>query len=112
MEKQTISYSNFEALDIRVGKIIEVTEAATRKPTYRIMVDFGNDIGTKMSCGAYRNYRKEELVGKLVAAVINFEPKQMGPEKSEVLILGVNNEKNETIYLTTQANVPLGAKVF
>ncbi|HEY4498914.1 MAG TPA: protein secretion chaperonin CsaA [Candidatus Paceibacterota bacterium] len=105
-------FKNFEALDIRVGKIVNVEDAQTKKPTYRITVDFGPEIGTKVSCGAYRNYSKEELIGKRVVAVTNLGTKQMGPEKSEVLILGVPNEKGETIYLTPQSDVPLGVKVF
>src|SRR3989338_7070080 len=100
-------FKNFEALDIRVGKIVNVEDAQTKKPTYRITVDFGPEIGTKVSCGAYRNYSKEELIGKRVVAVTNLGTKQMGPEKSEVLILGVPNEKGETIYLTPQSNFPL-----
>ncbi len=105
-------FKNFEALDIRVGKIVNVEDARTKKPTYRITVDFGLEIGTKISCGAYRNYSKESLIGKLVVAVVNFGTKQMGPEKSEVLILGIPNEKGETIYLTSESDVSLGVEVF
>lgn len=81
-------------------------------PTYRITVDFGSEIGTKVSCGAYRNYSKEALTGKEVVAVINLGTKQMGPEKSEVLILGVPNESGEIIYLTPEAPVKEGVEVF
>lgn len=110
--KDITSFAHFEALDIRVGKIVNVEDAQTKKPTYRITVDFGSEVGTKVSCGAYRNYSKEELLGKQVVAVLNLGIKQMGPEKSEVLILGVPNEKGETIYLAPQSEVPLGARVF
>ncbi len=110
--KDTTSFEHFDALDIRVGRVVIVEEAQTKKPTYRITVDFGPEIGTKVSCGAYRNYAKGELMGKQVIAVVNFGIKQMGPEKSEVLVLGVSNERGETIYLTPQSDVPLGAKVF
>jgi len=110
--KEITSFGNFETLDIRVGKIVKVEDAETKKPTYRITVDFGGDIGTKVSCGAYRNYTKEELVEKQIIAVLNFGTKQMGPEKSEVLILGVKNEKGETVYLTPQSEVPLSNQVF
>jgi tRNA-binding protein len=105
-------YSSFEALDIRTGKIIKVEDSLSKKPTYRLTVDFGPEIGSKVSCGAYRNYAKEELMGKQVIGVINFAAKKMGPEISEVLILGVANDKGETIYLTPQAEVALGVKVF
>jgi tRNA-binding protein len=77
------SFSNFEALDIRVGRIVRVEDAETRKPTYRITVDFGPEIGMKVPCGAFRRYTKEELLGKLIIAVVNFGPKKMGPETSE-----------------------------
>ncbi|MCK5059562.1 MAG: protein secretion chaperonin CsaA [Candidatus Pacebacteria bacterium] len=110
--KPMTEFKNFEALDIRVGKIVNVEDARTKKPTYRITVDFGLEIGTKISCGAYRNYSKESLIGKLVVAVVNFGTKQMGPEKSEVLILGIPNEKGETIYLTSESDVSLGVEVF
>jgi len=110
--KVITEYSNFEALDPRVGRIIKVEDSQTKKPTYKITVDFGQEIGTKISCGAYRNYTKENLMGKLVVGIINFGVKKMGPEISEVLILGVPNEKNETIYLTPESEVPLGVEVF
>jgi tRNA-binding protein len=110
--KDTTSFDNFDALDIRVGRIVKVEDAETKKPTYRLTIDFGAEIGTKVSCGAYRNYPKEDLLGKQIVAVLNFGTKQMGPEKSEVLVLGVANDKGETIYLTTQSEVPLSAKVF
>lgn len=106
------TYEDFQKIDIRIGKIIKVEDAQTKKPTYRITIDFGTEIGMKISCGAYRNYSKEELVGKQVIAVVNLGVKQMGPEKSEVLILGVKNELGETIYLTPKTEAPLGTHVF
>jgi tRNA-binding protein len=110
--KSQADYSAFEALDVRVGKIVKVEDSLSKKPTYRLTVDFGSEIGVKVSCGAYRNYSKDELMGKQVVGVVNFAPKKMGPEISEVLILGVSNEKGETIYLTTQSEVALGQKIF
>ena len=110
--KEITSFEHFDALDIRVGKIVKVEDAATKKPTYRITVDFGFEIGTKVSCGAYRSYPKEELLGKRDIAVVNLGVKQMGPEKSEVFILGVPNEQGEIIYLTPQTEVSLGVHVF
>ncbi len=110
--KSTASFTNFEALDIRAGRIIGVDEAATRKPTYRLTIDFGPEIGQKISCGAYRNYLPGQLIGRTVICVINFGTKKMGPEISEVLVLGIENTKGETIYLTTESDVPLGGRVF
>jgi tRNA-binding protein len=75
-------------------------------------IDFGADIGTKVSCGAYRNYTKESLVGRQVLAVVNFAPRRMGPELSEVLVLGVPNAAGETIYITPEQPVELGVVLF
>lgn len=110
--KPQIDYASFDALDIRVGRIVSAEPAATRKPTYRITVDFGPEIGTRVSCGGYTNYPAESLAGRLVAAVMNLGTKRMGPEISEVLILGAVNERGESLLLEPAAAVPLGAQVF
>ncbi|NTU77063.1 MAG: protein secretion chaperonin CsaA [Alphaproteobacteria bacterium] len=110
--KPVADFSSFASLDIRVGTITAVEEAQTKKPTYRLTVDFGPEVGIKKSCGAYRNYEKEFLIGKQVIGVINFGPKKMGPEVSEVLILGAPSSNGETIFLTPQQGVPLGAEIF
>ena len=110
--KPTADFGNFEALDIRAGRIARVDDAHTRKPTYKLTIAFGPEIGTKVSCGAYRNYPKEALIGKTVVCVVNFGVKKMGPEISEVLVLGIANAAGETVYLTTEQSVPLGGAVF
>jgi len=110
--KPRADFASFDALDLRVGTIINVEDAQAKKPTYRLTVDFGSEIGIKVSCGAYRNYTPEYLVGKQVIAVVNFAVKQMGPEKSEVLILGVPGSSSETIYLTPESTVENGVFVF
>ncbi len=110
--KQTANYSSFEELDVRVGRVVTVEDSRARKPTYRLTVDFGPEIGVKRSVGAYRNYRPDQLVGRLVVGIVNFGVKQMGPELSEVLILGVENDRGETIYLTPESDAPLGTRVF
>ena len=110
--KSTADFSHFDALDIRVGRITKVEDAATKKPTYRLTIDFGGEIGSKVSCGAYRNYAPDELLRKQIIGVINFAEKKMGPELSQVLVLGVPNDKGETVYLTPQSDVSLGVKVF
>jgi tRNA-binding protein len=110
--KPTTDFANFAALDIRAGRIVQVEDARTRKPTYRLTIDFGPEVGTKVSCGAYRNYAKEALRGKTVICVINFGTKKMGPEISEVLVLGIANAAGETVYLTAEQSVPLGGVVF
>lgn len=110
--KPITEFKNFQMLDIRVGKIVNVEDAETKKPTYRITVNFGPEIGTKISCGAYQNYSKEYLLGKQIIAIVNLVTKQMGPEKSEVLILGVPNEKGETIFINPESNIAIGVEVF
>lgn len=110
--KPTVPYEQFALLDIRVGRVTDVTEAATKKPTYRITIDFGPEIGTKVSCGGYRNYPKEALLGKQVVGVVNLPPKLMGPETSEVLILGVGNDAGEVFYLTPASEAPVGGPVY
>jgi len=110
--KPTADFANFDALDIRAGRIVQVEDARTRKPTYRLTIDFGPEIGSKVSCGSYRTYAKDDLIGKTVICVVNFAAKKMGPEISEVLVLGIANAAGETIYLTTQQDVPLGGAVF
>jgi tRNA-binding protein len=112
MAKTTADFSHFEALDIRVGRIVKVEDAQTRKPAYRMTIDFGPEVGVKISCGAYRNYPKDALLGQQVIAVVNFAPRKMGPEVSEVLVLGVPNENGETIYVTPQQPVALGVALF
>jgi tRNA-binding protein len=110
--KPTADFSHFEALDIRVGRIVKVEDAATKKPTWRMTIDFGPGVGTRVSCGAYKIYPKEDLVGRQVLAVVNFAPRKMGPEVSEVLVLGVPNENGETIYVTPQRLVAPGVALF
>jgi tRNA-binding protein len=110
--KPTVDFRSFEALDIRAGCIVRVEEARTRKSTYRLTIDLGPEVGTKVSCGAYRNYPKDALIGKTVICVLNFGIKQMGPEISEVLVLGIASAAGETVYLTTEQSVPLGGVVF
>src|SRR4051812_48775440 len=87
--KSQTGFMHFEQLDIRTGHVLRVEDAETRKPTYRMTIDFGPELGTRVSCGAYRNYAPDELVGRDVVAIVNFPAKMMGPERSEVLVLGV-----------------------
>ncbi len=110
--KTLTDFASFDALDIRVGRIVKVEDAQTRKPTYRMTIDFGSEIGIKVSCGAYRHYTKESLVGKLIIGVVNFIPKKMGTEMSEVFVLGVPNDASEAIYLMPEREVSFGVAVF
>jgi tRNA-binding protein len=110
--KPQTEYAQFDALDIRVGRVLEVEEAASRKPTYRMTIDFGPEVGVKVSCGAFRNYGREALMGRLVVAIVNFPVKKMGPERSEVLVLGVPDGDTGTVHLTTDTPVAPGSPVF
>lgn len=108
------TFEDFQKLDIRVGKIIEVQDfPEARKPTYKLKIDLGPEIGMKKSCAQLpQNYSKDQLKGKLVLCVVNFPPKQIGPEVSEVLTLGVPDKKGECILITPTEEVPLGGKLY
>lgn len=109
-----ITKEDFEKIYIRVGKIIEVEEyPQARKPSYKLKIDFGSEIGIKKSVGQFvANYTKEELKGKLVVCVVNFPPRQIGPAISEVLTLGFPDENGNTVLITPTKNVPLGGRLF
>jgi tRNA-binding protein len=107
-----IEFADFEKVDMRVGRVIRVEKSLARKPTYRFTLDFGPEIGEKVSCAALTNYSTEELLGQQVIAVVNFPPKKMGPEKSEVLILGVPDRDGQVIRLRPERDVEPGARVF
>src|SRR3989344_6806047 len=104
---------DFKKLDIRVGKIVEVEDCPeVRKPSYKMQIDFGLEIGIKQSIGQFTHYKKEDLKGKLVAGVVNLPPFQMGPAISEVLTLGFPNEEGKAILVVPDKNIPLGGKLF
>jgi tRNA-binding protein len=85
----TITFDDFMKVDIRVGRIVEVADfPEARKPAWRLRIDFGPEIGVKRSSAQITNYPREELEGRLVLAVVNFPPRQIGPVVSEVLTLG------------------------
>ncbi len=93
LQKMTIGPDEFEAVDIRLGRIVAADEfPEARKPAYRLTIDLGPDIGVKHSSAQLVGaHSKEELIGMLVCCVINFPPKQVGPFTSEVLTLGFKN---------------------
>lgn len=111
-DAMTITFADFEKIDMRIGRIVSVEDSLARKPTYRFLLDFGPDIGLKKSCAALVNYDKDALIGQLVVAVVNFPPKKMGPEISEVLILGVPGLEGGVIRLQPEREVALGARVY
>ena len=95
------TYDDFKKLDIRVGKIIGVEDfPEAKKPSYKLKIDFGAEIGVKVSSAQLVNhYTKERLQGKLVLGVVNFPARQIGPFVSEVLTLGVPDENHECILI-------------
>ncbi|MBI2655535.1 tRNA-binding protein [Candidatus Woesearchaeota archaeon] len=105
---------DFNKLDIRVGRIIEIEDFPdARKPSYKLKIDFGKDIGIKKSCAQLvKNYSPEQLKGKLVLAVVNFPPRQIGPVTSEVLTLGIPGEDGECILIQPERDVPIGGKLY
>jgi tRNA-binding protein len=109
-----ITYADFEHVDIRVGRIAQVEDfPQARKPAYKLLIDFGPEIGTKRSSAQItHHYSKEELVGKQIIAVVNFPPKQIGPFMSEVLTLGLPDEQGNIVLLAPTKDVPLGGKMF
>ncbi|KPJ55886.1 tRNA-binding protein [Parcubacteria bacterium DG_74_2] len=105
---------DFQKLDIRVGKIIEVEDfPEARKPSYKLKIDFGEEIGIKKSCAQLvARYTKEDLDGTLILAVVNFPPRQIGPETSEVLTLGVPDSDGECVLIQPERDVKIGAKLY
>jgi tRNA-binding protein len=108
-----IAYSDFEKVDVRVGRIVTVEDfPQARKPAYKLSIDFGPEIGVKRSSAQVTNYSKEELLGRLVMGVVNFPPRQIGPFFSEVLTLGVPDGNGDVILLSPTKEVPLGGRMF
>lgn len=105
---------DFDKLDIRAGRILEVLDFPdARKPTYRLSIDFGQEIGIKRSCAQLTaNYRKEDLTGRMVLCVVNFPPRQIGPAISEVLTLGVPDSNNECVLITPDRDIPAGGRLY
>ena len=93
-----ITFDDFLEVDMRVGRVVEVEAfPEARKPAWKLRVDFGPEIGTKRSSAQVTNYAREELLDRLVVAVVNFPPRQIGPVRSEVLVLGAM--RGETVIL-------------
>ncbi|MBM3573394.1 MAG: tRNA-binding protein [Alphaproteobacteria bacterium] len=109
-----ISYGDFEKVDIRVGTIVGVDPfPKARKPAYKLRVDFGPAIGVKRSSAQITvHYKPEQLMGRQVAAVVNFPPKQIGPAVSEVLVLGFPDADGAVVLVGVDHAVPNGGKLF
>ena len=110
----TITYADFEKVDIRVGRITRAEPfPEARKPAYKLWVDFGAEIGEKRSSAQVtKHYTLDQLIGRQVLGVVNFPPRQIGPVKSEVLVLGVPDEEGAVVLIGPGHEVPLGGKLF
>ena len=112
-EATTIDISDFERVDMRVGRVLEAEPfPEARKPAYKLRIDFGPLGIRRSSAQLTAHYRLEDLRGKLVIAVLNFLPRQIGPVRSEVLVLGVPDPDGAVVLLEPSVDVPLGGRVF
>jgi tRNA-binding protein len=108
----TLTWAQFEAVDMRVGRITEVLDfPEARRPAWRLRVDFGPELGERRSSAQITNYPREELVGRLVVAVVNFPPKQIGPVRSECLVLGTYTADRTVLLLSPEPGAQPGDRV-
>ena len=109
-----IDFEQFLAVDIRVGTIVGVDPfPEARKPAYKLRIDFGEELGVRKSSAQITVlYRPDELIGRQVAAVVNFPPRQIGPFMSEVLTLGFPDAEGNVVLVAPTQAVPNGARLF
>jgi tRNA-binding protein len=107
-----IDYEDFAKVDIRVGRIVAVEDfPQARRPAWRLRIDFGAELGEKRSSAQITNYPRDELEGRLVVAVVNFPPRQIGPVRSEVLVLGAVADDHPVLLLEPDAGSQPGDRV-
>ena len=107
-----ITYADFVAVDMRVGRIVEVEDfPEARNPAWKLRIDFGPEIGEKRSSAQITNYAREQLEGRLVVAVVNFPPRQIGPMRSEVLVLGAVSDQHPVLLLEPDAGSQPGDRI-
>ena len=108
-----LSYAEFEKVDIRVGRIVDVQDfPEARKPAFKLRIDFGGELGVrKSSAQATKYYTKENLLNRLVIAVVNFPPKQIGPVRSECLVLGTYAADGAVLLLSPEPHAAPGDRV-
>ncbi len=109
-----LAFEDFLKVDIRIGSIVDVQDfSEARKPAYKLIIDFGSEVGVKKSSAQItKHYSKDELLGRQILAVVNFEPRQIGPFMSEVLALGVPDEDGEVVLINPEVSVPNGSRLF
>ena len=110
----TITFDDFMKVDIRIGTVVEVTAfPEARKPAYKLKIDFGDEIGIKKSSAQITvHYTPDDLMGRKVAAVVNFPPRQIGPIMSEVLTLGFPDGDGEVVMIGLDHPVPNGGRLY
>lgn len=108
------SFQNFLKLDIRTGKIISVQDfPEARQPSYKLLIDLGEEIGIRKSIAQLTaNYKPEDLQEKMVLCVVNFPPRQIGKSVSEVLTLGVPDKANNCVLVVPDKDVPAGSRLY
>ena len=107
-----LAWDEFMRVDMRVGRVVEVEDfPEARKPAWKLRVDFGEEIGMRRSSAQITNYARDELVGRLVIAVVNFPPKQIGPVRSECLVLGTYTADGTVLLLSPEPDAALGDRV-
>jgi tRNA-binding protein len=107
-----IDWVDFEKVDMRVGRVVAVEDfPEAHKPAWKLQIDFGPELGVKRSSAQIKHYAREELEGSLVVAVVNFPPKQIGPVRSEVLVLGAMSDEQGVILLRPDREVALGDRI-
>lgn len=109
-----ISFDDFLKVDVRVGTVVEALPfPEARRPAYKLRIDFGEEIGVKRSSAQITvHYQHETLVGRQVAAVVNFPPRQIGPFMSEVLTLGFSDQNGDIVLIEPERAVPNGSRMF
>jgi tRNA-binding protein len=111
---ETITNADFEAVDIRVGTVIDAQPfPEARKPAIKLTIDFGKEIGVKKSSAQLTvHYKPDQLIGRQVCAVVNFPPRQIGPFMSEVLTLGMPDDEGAVVLVRPDLRVPDGGRLF
>ena len=111
-EAAMIDFDHFLAVDMRVGRVIAVDDfPEARKPAWKLTIDFGEEIGTKRSSAQITSYPREELLGSLVVGVVNFPPRQIGPVRSEVLVLGALDDELGVVLLRPDRDAAIGSRI-
>jgi tRNA-binding protein len=107
-----IDIDHFTEVDMRVGRVTAVDDfPEARKPAWKLTIDFGPEVGVKRSSAQVKHYEREQLEGRLVVAVVNFPPRQIGPFMSEVLVLGALDSELGVVLLAPDAPVELGSRI-